>query len=146
MTGMWFRSLLLLPGIFLAASIGGVVRSESEHLVRVGSWLIVSSGVLLAVSGWIGVVVGVPAEEYTTDLPHAHALEVLADSLFWIQQNLITMAYLTLATAVATPSVSMRAAGRFPTWMTLSGMATLPLILISSMFLVCTQPYSALKT
>lgn len=52
-----------------------------------------AAGTLL-ILGWVGVVVGVPAEKYPTDLPNAHAVQVIGDTLFWIQQNLITMARL----------------------------------------------------
>ena len=132
MTGMWLRALLLFPAIFLSVGLYQLFEGHSRYYAQVAVLLMFAYGVLSAVSGWVGVVVGVPAEEFQPQSANAHALQVLADSLFWIQDNLITMANITLVSSVLIFSLLMRSDDRWPIWATSAGILTLPFMLIAA--------------
>ena len=105
--GGMLRGLLVIPTILFGIAL-------AEHLghrsiwVSTGKAFMIAAGLLFTVSGFTAVVIGVPAEEYQLGAPEAKALEVLADSLFWIQDNLMTIAYITLALAVLGFSNALR--------------------------------------
>jgi hypothetical protein len=133
MTGMWLRAMVLIPAIFLAVGLYHLFERQDRAAAQAGALLLVAGGLLNAVSGWVGVAIGVPAERYQAEAGDAHALEVLAHSLFWVQDNLLTMANITLAGAVATFSYIMRRQGGFARWMVSAGMLTLPFALVASL-------------
>lgn len=133
MTGMWLRAVLLIPATLFGVGMYQLLKDTSAAAAQAGLLFVLASGLLNAVSGWVGVVVGVPAEEYQPGAPSAHAVEVLADSLYWIQDNLITMSNITLATGVLIFSVVMLREGSWPRWAALAGILTLPLALVAAM-------------
>jgi hypothetical protein len=137
MTGAWASHAgVLFPAVVLAACLrrrltggpaGGGVGAD-ETLVSTGTTLLVVAGVLHAVSGAVAPVIGVPAEEFH-GTPTPHALTVLADSLFWVQDNLVTVATLTLAASAATLAWAQRANRGIPGWGVRAGLLSLPLAL-----------------
>lgn len=65
-------------------------------------------------------VIGVAAEE---EVP-TRAVAVLADSLYWAQDNLLTLSLLALAVALAAFSTPLREAGELPAWGRRAGQAS----------------------
>ncbi len=133
------RGLLVIPAILFGTAL-------AEHLghrsiwVSTGKAFMIAAGLLFTVSGFTAVVIGVPAEEYQLGAPEAKALEVLADSLFWIQDNLMTIAYITLALAVLGFSNALRAAQAMPRWAFISGVAMIPLSVLALFSFAMTKP------
>ena len=137
--GGMLRGLLVIPAILFGTAL-------AEHLghrsiwVSTGKAFMIAAGLLFTVSGFTAVVIGVPAEEYQLGAPEAKALEVLADSLFWIQDNLMTIAYITLALAVLGFSNALRAAQAMPRWAFISGVAMIPLSVLALFSFAMTTP------
>jgi len=132
MTGMWLRAILLFPAIFIAVGLYQFTEITNRYAAHVSALLMLAYGLLSTVSGWTGVVIGVPAEEYVPGAVNAHALEVLADSLFWTQDNLITMSNIALAASVAISSLVAMRREDLPHWAATAGMLTLPFVLIGA--------------
>lgn len=130
MTGMWVRAFVLIPATLLGVSLYELLEKHGPFVARSAGLFIFAYGLLSAVSGWVGVVVGVPAEEFEPGALDAHALQVLADSLYWVQDNLITMANITLGVAVFAFSLLMRRHG-YRRWET-AGFAVLPFALLAA--------------
>jgi hypothetical protein len=126
MAGAWLRPLLLLPLALLAAGLRR--RLGRGDLAHAGALLLLAAGVLQVAAGAVGTVIGVPAEEYSPGAADAHALQVLADSLFWVQDDLVTLANLALAAGIAAFALAGRHAPGMPAWATRAGVACLALM------------------
>jgi hypothetical protein len=138
MAGAWLRPMLLLPLALLAAGLRR--RLGGGDLARAGSLLLLAAGVLHVAAGAVATVIGVPAEEYRPGGPDAHALEVLADSLFWVQDDLVTLANLALAAGIAALAWEHRHTPGLPRWATRAGVAALPLMTAAAMSFVGVLP------
>ena len=119
MGGAWARILLLFPMTALGVAVPGLVDGDAMA-TRIGKAFATAAGVLSAVSGTVAVVIGVAAEE---EVP-SRAVAVLADSVYWIQDNLLTMSLLAFAVALAAFSTPLREAGELPAWGRRAGQAS----------------------
>ena len=138
--GGMLRGLLVIPTILFASALAEHLGRHRSIWLSTGKGFMSASGILFTVSGFTAVVMGVPAEEYRLGDPDARALEVLADSLFWIQDNLMTIAYITLALAVVGFSMTLRSAHAIPRWAFISGIAMVPLSVLALFSFAMTNP------
>jgi hypothetical protein len=137
MGGACLRAGLLLACVALAGVLWRRLRGAVEPLVAGGVMLLLAGGLLGAAAGAVGMALGVPAEEYHPAMADAKAVEVLADSLYWVQDGLVTLADLALAGAAGTLALAMRARGGFPAWATGAGLLALPLAATAAASFVC---------
>ena len=138
--GGMLRGLFVIPTILFGTALAEQLRRHKSIWLSTGKGFMSASGILFTVSGFTAVVMGVPAEEYLPGAPEARSLEVLADSLFWIQDNLLTAAYITLALAVLGFSNALRARQVIPRWAFISGIAMLPLAVLALFSFAMTRP------
>lgn len=111
MGGAWARILLLFPMTALGVAVAGLVDGDTMA-TRIGRAFAAAAGVLSAVSGVVAVVIGVAAEEAVPN----RSVAVLADSVYWIQDNLLTMSLIAFAVALAAFSSPLWRAGELPAW------------------------------
>ena len=99
------RMLLVFPFVALAISFVG-----EERRARTSRALLALAGGLTAVAGVVQMAMGVASEEYVRAGAADHAIETLADAMYWVQDNLVTLSLICLgAAAVArTPLASPR--------------------------------------
>lgn len=120
MGGAWARILLLFPMTALGVAVAGLVDADTLE-ARIGKAFATAAGVLSVVSGAMAVVIGVAAEE---EVP-TRAVAVLADSVYWVQDNLLTLSLLAFAVALAAFSTPLREAGELPAWGRRAGQASI---------------------
>ncbi len=123
MGGSWARLGIVFPAVLLA---GELYRRDREPLVAA---LLATGGIVSAVAGAVATVIGVAAEEYRPGSPDSHAVEVTADTLFWVQDNLTTVAGLLFAGAALASVAVGRRPGPVGLW---GGRLALPLFLIAT--------------
>jgi hypothetical protein len=138
MAGAWLRPLLLPPLALLA--VGLRRRLGRGDLADAGALLLLAAGVLQVAAGAVATVLGVPAEEYRPGAPDAHSLQVLADSLYWVQDDLVTLANLALAAGIAAFALAGRRGRAVPAWATRAGVASLVLMTAAAMSFVGVIP------
>ncbi len=138
--GGMLRGLLVIPTILFGIALAHHLGPPRSIWLSTGTGFMSASGILFTVAGFTAVVMGVPAEEYRLGVAESRALEVLADSLFWIQDNLMTIAYITLAIAVAGFSNALRERNAMPRWAFISGIAMTPLSLLALFSFAMTDP------
>ncbi len=111
MGGAWARILLVFPVTALGVALTGLVDGESLE-ARLAKALAATAGVLSAVSGTVAVAIGVTAEEQES----GPAVAVLADSLYWVQDNLLTLSLVAFAAALVVISSRLRDQNILPAW------------------------------
>lgn len=111
MGGAWGRVLLLFPMTVLGVAVAGLLDAD-ELEARIGKAFAAAAGVLSALSGVVAVVIGVAAEEKVPN----RAVAVLADSVYWIQDNLLSLSLLAFGVALAAFSSPLWRAGELPAW------------------------------
>ena len=120
MGGAWARILLVFPMTALGVALPGLLDGDPLE-ARIGKAFAATAGGLSAVSGAIAVVIGVTAEER---LP-SPAVVVLADSLYWIQDNLLTLSLVAFSAAMTAVSSQLWRQGALPAWCRRAGQACL---------------------
>jgi hypothetical protein len=123
--GAWTRITLVIPMLFLAVSLAVLTYRRDPVRGPAGSVLVAASGMLACVSGIAQSSIGVFAEDYVPADPGARAHALSADALFWIHDNLATMALIVLSIAAVTLARPLRHAG-LRTWATWAGRLGLP--------------------
>jgi len=111
MGGAWARILLVFPMTALGVALTGLVDGERLE-ARVGKAFLATAGLLSAVSGTVAVAIGVAAEEQES----GPAVAVLADSLYWVQDNLVTLSLIAFAAALVLVSSLLCGQGALPAW------------------------------
>jgi hypothetical protein len=120
--GAWARIFLLFPMLFVAVGLRSLL--PDRLLVRAGTGFLLMSGILWAASGVANTAIGVAVESYLPKDPSAHAVQVLADSLFWIHDNLATLGIVVLGAGALCLSPALRYRG-FPPWLGIVGAGAL---------------------
>jgi len=120
MGGAWAHILLLFPMTALGVALPGLLADDSLQ-ARIGKALAAAAGLLSAVSGTVAVVIGVTAEEQLV----SPAVAVLADTLYWIQDNLLTLSLIAFSAALAAFSSELWRQGELPAWGRRAGQASL---------------------
>lgn len=123
MGGAWARILLLFPMTALGIALPRLLDGASLQ-ARLGTALAVAGGALSAVSGVAAVAIGVTAEEFVPLDGSSRALAVLADSLYWMQDNLLTLSLIAFSAALAAFSSPLWRLGRLPAWARRAGQAS----------------------
>lgn len=115
MAGAWARILLLFPVVALAVALPRLLEGDLLQ-VRIGAALGVVAGALSAVAGAVAVAVGVTAEEFLPIDGSSRAVAVLADCLYWVQDNVLTLSLISLCAALAAFSSPLWRDGLLPGW------------------------------
>ena len=136
MGGACLRAGLLFACVALACALPRRPAGAGGPLARGGVMLLVAGGLLSAAAGAVGMVLGVPAEEYHPGMVDAKAVEVLADALYWVQDDLVMVANLALAAGAGALALALRPHG-VPAWATRAGLLAFPLAAAAALSFVC---------
>ena len=123
MFGGMLRTSLIYAALPFSIGLTRVFPRTASTLTAAA---LLTGAALWVVAGVVSVVMGVPAEEYGGGLRDEAVLFVLADAMFWIQDNVALVGTMVMALGVATFSWQWRSARRLPGLAVALGLGMLP--------------------
>ncbi len=126
MGGAWARIALLFPMVTLGIALPRLLDDDPLR-VQLGRALAVISGGLSAVSGAVAVAIGVTAEEFALLDESSRAMAVAADSLYWVQDNLLTLSLIAFSAGLVAFASPLWRAGALPGWGRIAAQASIVL-------------------
>lgn len=111
MGGALARMFLVFPMTVLGVAMAGLLDGDPLP-ARMGKALAATAGGLSAVSGAVAVVIGVTEEERLV----GPAVVALADVLYWVQDNLLTLSLVAFSAALTAVSSQLWRQEVLPAW------------------------------